>query len=179
MRVQSRCRRSADRFNICDIHVAVGVGVYSEDLQEACNLCLIQGVGEQHGEVDVQVALVKGLGVDGHALILDALPAVGLDDMACGAGDLQHPPVQVGDVEFGTCQCLCKGDLLQQTSRHERAVSCLPCRGWGAMMHAKAKQWRQHQTHSQSNGTGPEQLLCLLGLRHDGTYIKATAAYSS
>lgn len=114
MWVQSRRRKNTHRFDICDVHVAIGVGVHSEDLREASDLCLVQGVREQDGEVDVQVALVEGLGVDGHALILDAFPAVGLDDMACGAGDLQHSAIQVRDVELGACQCLCKGYLLQQ-----------------------------------------------------------------
>lgn len=116
MGMQGRCRRNADRFNICDVHVAISVGVHSEDLREACNLRLVQGVREQNGEMDVQVALVEGLRVDRHALILDALPAVRLDDVARRAGDLQYPAIQVRDVELGACQRLCKGDLLQQAS---------------------------------------------------------------
>ena len=85
MLMQVRRRRNADRFDICNVHVAIGIGVHSEDLREARNLRLVKSVREQDGEVDVQVALVEGLGMDGHALILNAFPAVRLDDMACRA----------------------------------------------------------------------------------------------
>ncbi len=84
-----------------------------EDLGQTSNLGLVEGVWELHTKVDVQVALVERLRVHGHALILDALPAVRLDDMACRAGDLQHSAIQMCDVELDPRQRLCQSDFLQ------------------------------------------------------------------
>lgn len=48
-------------------------------------------------ELDVQVAALVGATMLRHALVLDALPAVWLDDLPRSAADLQNPVVQVLD----------------------------------------------------------------------------------
>ena len=64
-------------------------------------------------ELDVHVAVLVGAAVLRHALVLDALPGVGGDDLAGGAGDLEDAVVQVLDGEGRAAESLGKRDLLQ------------------------------------------------------------------
>ena len=64
-------------------------------------------------ELDVHVAVLVGAAVLRHALVLDALPGVGGDDLAGGAGDLEDAVIQVLDGERCAAESLRKSELLQ------------------------------------------------------------------
>ena len=68
-------------------------------------------------ELDVHVAVLVGAAVLRHALVLDALPGVGGDDLPRGAGDLEDAVVQVLDGEGGAAESLSQSDLLQGVCR--------------------------------------------------------------
>jgi len=72
-----------------------------------------QRLRELDVELDVHVAVLVGAAVLRHALVLDALPGVGGDDLPRGAGDLEGTVVQVLDGEGRAAEGLRQGDLLQ------------------------------------------------------------------
>ena len=75
------------------------------------HLRCVEAVGELHREVDVQVALHERAAVDGHALVVDALEGVGLDDLAGGRAHSKDAAVEVLEAERCAAQRVRQADL--------------------------------------------------------------------
>ena len=76
-------------------HGGLGLGARGQDLLQLRDLLRAQGLRELYRESDVQVALLVGPAMHRHALLVDTLPAVWLDDLSRKGHDLKHPPVQM------------------------------------------------------------------------------------
>jgi len=76
-------------------HGGLGLGAGGQNLLQLLDLLRAEGLRELYRESDVQVALLVGPAVHRHALLIDTLPAVWLDDLSGKGHDLKDPPVQM------------------------------------------------------------------------------------